>query len=98
MLPVLEQMGVQVVDERPYEIRPEGGPSAWIYDFGLAARRSGVTADADEIGDEFLATFGAVWRGEIENDGYNRLVLTAGLAAREIRSCGRMRSTCARSG
>ena len=32
----------------------------------------------------FTQAFAAVWRGEAENDGFNRLVLGAGLTAREV--------------
>src|SRR5690606_34255535 len=36
VLPVLHNLGVEVVDERPYLLRPaDGSPPAWIYDFGL---------------------------------------------------------------
>jgi glutamate dehydrogenase len=82
VLPVLEQMGVTVTDERPYEITPRGGPPAWVYDFGLELP-AGVVVD-DRVRDEFLATFGAVWRGELESDGFNRLVLRAGLTADQL--------------
>jgi glutamate dehydrogenase len=82
VLPVLEQMGVQVVDERPYELRPSGATNAWIYDFGLLAP-AGVPTEP-RVRDEFLGTFGAVWRGELENDGFNRLVLAGGLTALQI--------------
>ncbi|MGW4480771.1 NAD-glutamate dehydrogenase [Rhodococcus triatomae] len=37
VLPVLQSLGVEVVDERPYDlVRPDGTP-CWIYDFGLKA-------------------------------------------------------------
>ena len=39
VLPLLEDMGVKVFDERPYEIDRAGPVDAWIYDFGLDARR-----------------------------------------------------------
>ncbi|MGH3117522.1 MAG: NAD-glutamate dehydrogenase, partial [Gaiellales bacterium] len=35
VLPLLENMGVKVTDERPYEVRPRDGVPVWIYDFGL---------------------------------------------------------------
>jgi glutamate dehydrogenase len=35
VLPALEQMGVEVTDERPFELTPEGQPTAWVYDLGL---------------------------------------------------------------
>ncbi len=82
VLPLLEQMGVTVTDERPYEITPTGSPPAWVYDFGLE-HPAGVVID-ERVRNEFLAAFGAVWRGEIESDGFNRLVLLAGLTADQL--------------
>jgi glutamate dehydrogenase len=35
-LPMLEHMGVQVLEERPYEIRRSDGAELWIDDFGMA--------------------------------------------------------------
>src|SRR5262249_46383670 len=35
VLPVLENMGVKVTDERPFEVRPVGASPVWVYDFGL---------------------------------------------------------------
>ena len=32
---LLEDMGVEVVDERPHEVKPQGSAPIWIYDFGL---------------------------------------------------------------
>ncbi|WP_433726432.1 NAD-glutamate dehydrogenase [Nocardia sp. CA-129566] len=56
VLPVLQSLGVEVVDERPYQILldpvpgDEGG-ERWIYDFGLLARpellRSSLDKDLD---------------------------------------------------
>ncbi|MFC9895112.1 NAD-glutamate dehydrogenase [Nocardia sp. NPDC127579] len=55
VLPVLQSLGVEVVDERPYQIvfdRPGGQTvERWIYDFGLLARpellRSSLDRDLD---------------------------------------------------
>ncbi|MFC8042770.1 NAD-glutamate dehydrogenase [Nocardia sp. NPDC057353] len=43
VMPVLQSLGVEVVDERPYRIAPRTGSGAeraewWIYDFGVQAR------------------------------------------------------------
>ena len=35
VLPLLENMGVEVTNERPYEIHRSHRPPVWIYDFGL---------------------------------------------------------------
>ena len=44
----------------------------------------GASADSDEARDELRATFVGLWRGEIEGDGFNRLVLLAGLTGRQV--------------
>ena len=83
LLPVLENFGLRVIAERPYElVWPEGG-AAWIQDFELE-HRDALRIDVARIEAPFKEAFAAVWRGDIENDGFNRLLLAAGLAAREI--------------
>jgi glutamate dehydrogenase len=82
VLPLLENMGTKVIDERPYEIRPADADPVWIYDFGLHREALAGFAVAD-VRERFEETFAAVWRGEIENDRFNRLVLCAGLRGSE---------------
>ncbi|MGH3022091.1 MAG: NAD-glutamate dehydrogenase [Gaiellaceae bacterium] len=82
VLPLLEDMGVTVYDERPYEIGRGTGSPAWIYDFGLTYADGGL--DLEQVGEPFKDSFAQAFRGEIENDGFNRLVLGAGLTWREI--------------
>ena len=83
VLPLLENMGVQVVDERPYEVRPADAPPIWIYDFGL--RHEQLTdLDSEGMRARFQEAFAMVWCGDLENDGLNRLVLRAGLHGREV--------------
>jgi glutamate dehydrogenase len=83
VLPLLENMGVHVVDERPYEVRPAGAEPVWIYDFGL--RHEQLTGlDTEGMRERFQEAFAMVWRGDLENDGLNRLVLRAGLRGREV--------------
>ncbi len=81
VVPLLENLGVRVVEERPYEVRPSGGVPVWICDFGLVA--DGGTLDSPGVRQLFEDAFGRAWAGEIENDGFNRLVLAAGLTWRE---------------
>ncbi|MGA5704066.1 NAD-glutamate dehydrogenase [Peterkaempfera bronchialis] len=86
VLPVLQQLGVEVVDEHPYELRrtvpgEEGGSTAWVYDFGLRLRAVGELGD--EARERFQEAFAAVWTGQAENDGFNELVLRTGLTWRQ---------------
>ncbi|ANN19720.1 NAD-glutamate dehydrogenase [Amycolatopsis orientalis] len=83
VLPVLQRMGVEVVDERPYELRREDGGRSWIYDFGLRIDPQ-VLDHADlDLRVRFQDAFHAAWRGDCEVDGFNGLVLRAGLTWRQ---------------
>ncbi|WP_328910481.1 NAD-glutamate dehydrogenase [Streptomyces sp. NBC_00234] len=85
VLPVLQRLGVEVVDERPYELRCADRTSAWIYDFGLRMPQTDGGGDylADDARSRFQEAFSATWTGEAENDGFNSLVLRAGLNWRQ---------------
>jgi glutamate dehydrogenase len=84
MLPVFENMDVQVADERPYEVAPENRRRpVWIYDFGLFHGGEGELR-TDQVRESFKDCFVRAWRGDVEDDGYNRLLLRAGLTWREI--------------
>ncbi len=80
VLPVLQRMGVEVVDERPYEIERPGREPAWVYDFGL---RYDGPADSGDVKARFQDAFAAAWGGAAESDGFNALVLRAGLNWRQ---------------
>ncbi|MGW7707750.1 NAD-glutamate dehydrogenase [Streptomyces sp. NPDC054771] len=85
VLPALQLLGVEVVDERPYELRCADRTHAWIYDFGLRMPQATGNGSylADDARDRFQDAFAAVWTGEAENDGFNSLVLGAGLSWRQ---------------
>ncbi|CAL9312853.1 NAD-glutamate dehydrogenase [Streptomyces sp. SudanB52_2052] len=86
VLPVLNRLGVEVVDERPYELRCSDRSVAWIYDFGLRmprAKSGGVDYLGDDARERFQDAFAATWTGQAENDGFNALVLSAGLSWRQ---------------
>ncbi|MEO8065073.1 MAG: NAD-glutamate dehydrogenase [Pseudomonadota bacterium] len=82
ILPMLENFGLRVLAEHPYQLVADGR-GTWIQDFELEARdlkRVDVTAVEPLFREALLAA----WRGDIENDGFNRLLLCASLTAREI--------------
>jgi glutamate dehydrogenase len=84
-VPVLENMGFRVVDERTYHIVPkaDGAPGIWFHDM-LLERADGGPADMNGPKLRLEALFLMVMRGFAENDGYNALVLTAGLMWRDV--------------
>ncbi|MEJ2120039.1 MAG: NAD-glutamate dehydrogenase [Alphaproteobacteria bacterium] len=83
VLPMLENMGLRVMDEMPYQVAPAGQPEVWIHDFGVVRRDGGAIA-LGEIREAFEDSFARIWLGEMENDGFNRLVIGAGLHWRAI--------------
>ena len=48
------------------------------------SRRSVGPVDVDAVREIFQDLFSGVWTGRLENDGFNRLVLAAGLSPRQI--------------
>ncbi len=81
-LPVLERMGARVLDEHPYRVG-NGSESEefWIHDLGLQLPASTELAT---IKPRFEALFVLAWRGEVESDDLNKLVLTTTLEPRAI--------------
>ncbi|MGF1711052.1 NAD-glutamate dehydrogenase [Vibrio kagoshimensis] len=83
VMPMLENLGLRVIGESPYEVRKTNGVTYWILDFSML-HKSEKTVDLREARDLFQQAFAAIWAGELESDGFNRLVLGAALSGREI--------------
>ena len=82
VLPMLENMGLTVITERPYDIHPRNaaGP-VMTHDFGCEVTGEiNVAAVRGKVQDLFVR----VWRNAVENDGFNRLVLLAGIEWRQV--------------
>ncbi len=82
VLPVLENLGLRVISEEPHAVRPNG-KVAWLHDFGLESA-DGAAIDITALRDRFHEAFRRIWLGEAENDGFNKLVLRAGLDWRQV--------------
>ncbi|WP_433387244.1 NAD-glutamate dehydrogenase [Micromonospora sp. KLBMP9576] len=81
VLPVLHSLGVKVVDEHPHEVDRIDG-RVYLYDFGL--RLPEGHQELAEVRPHVENAFAAAWRGEAEVDGFNELVLRAGLTWRQV--------------
>ncbi|MBW0116006.1 NAD-glutamate dehydrogenase [Pseudonocardia sp. KRD-169] len=88
VLPLLQQLGVEVLDERPSEfVRPDG-LRCFLYEFGVRvdeATRAALAGRSEaEVESGFSEAFSAAWRGDAETDRFSALVLRAGLPWREV--------------
>ncbi|HUK60937.1 MAG TPA: NAD-glutamate dehydrogenase [Stellaceae bacterium] len=82
ILPMLEHMGLKVLAEVPYEARlADGAAPVWMQDFSLAADGE---VDLAHLKPRFEEAFAHVWGGAMESDGFNRLILLAGLDWRQV--------------
>ncbi len=94
---MLENFGLRVISERPYELAWPDGGAAWIQDFELE-HRDGCSVDIARVGGRLPARPSrASGAATLENDGFNRLVLGAGLErARRSWCCAPTAATCCR--
>ena len=82
VLPLLENLGLRIIAEEPFRIDSADGQAVWIHEFTLGP--GGVPAPLSAaLRRRFEAALIEVWNGTVENDGFNRLVLAAGLSARQ---------------
>lgn len=87
ILPILENMGLKVISELPYEVQPaRERAKIWIHDFNmeLAGGRSAADLALKTVKDLFETALKNIWDGRMENDSLNRLVLTAQMNWRHI--------------
>jgi glutamate dehydrogenase len=80
-LPMLENLGLRINSEHPYVLDLDDGRVV-IQDFEVEPLEGKV--DVVLARQRFEEAFAAMWRGDAESDGFNRLVLAAGLGWRQV--------------
>jgi len=83
LLPMLENMGLKVIAERPYELELQGAKRAWIQDLELVMQ-SPAAIPFETLDLEIKNAFTAVWTGRMDNDSFNQLTLSAGVPWRIV--------------
>lgn len=81
VMPMLENMGLRVIGETPHQVNC-AEQCYWILDFSMSY--CGAPLDLSHSKQRFQETLAQVWSGELENDGFNRLILASSLTGREI--------------
>jgi glutamate dehydrogenase len=80
-LPLMENMGLRVISEHPFRLESAVAP-VYIQEFEVEALSGDI--DVERLHGLFEEAFASIWRGDAENDAFNRLVLGAGLGWRQI--------------
>ncbi|MFW0796425.1 NAD-glutamate dehydrogenase [Gordonia sp. CPCC 205515] len=99
VLPVLHSLGLDVLDEHPFNLVRPDGLSCWAYEFGVTLA-PGMSVAPDSLADleqRFTDAFRQVWRRNAEVDAFNELVLRCGLhwrSAAMLRAYGRYLRQC----
>ena len=83
MIPMLENLGFRVVMEHPYKIQANSESAVWMQDFLLTFSLD-MNVDASAVQQSFKDALLQVWRGDAENDSFNRLVVGARLDWRSV--------------
>jgi glutamate dehydrogenase len=98
LLPMLQCMGVEVLEERPFSVtRPDGLPVK-IYQFTIRSEstvseskvsestvsESVTKQEWDATAQRFTEAVTAIWYGMVEPDRFNELVLQAGLTWQQV--------------
>ena len=88
LLPMLQSMGVVVLEERPFTVtRPDGLP-VWIYQFRISPHptipMASTEAERDATAERFADAVTAIWQGRVEIDRLNELVMRANLTWQQV--------------
>ena len=84
-VPVLENLGFSVIDERSYELKPEfaGGPRVVVLHDMTLVSADGLPIDLARHDQRMEQCFRAVCSGQADSDAFNRLILATGADWRE---------------
>ena len=81
VLPMLENMGLRIIGETPHHVTC-GDHTYWVLDFSMSY--AGAPLDLEHCQARFQQALALVWNKELENDGFNRLLLASDLTGRDI--------------
>ncbi|WP_324188872.1 NAD-glutamate dehydrogenase domain-containing protein [Nocardia farcinica] len=86
VMPILQSLGVHVLDERPYRLTTAAGIDCRLYRFTLRYPDHVPAEPLDEadFARRCTDTCAAIWHGRAEADRFNELVARAGLDHRQV--------------
>ncbi len=83
VMPIIENMGLRVEAEHPFEVKAKNAAPIWIHEFTVE-QIGQSKLDPRQSAEHIQQAFTEIWNGNVENDGFNRLILAAGLTWRQV--------------
>ncbi|MGU3294205.1 NAD-glutamate dehydrogenase [Williamsia sp. M5A3_1d] len=94
ILPMLQSLGVEVLDEHPFAVTRPDGIGCWIYEFTVVpAAGVSIASPPDpspdagstpDLATRFTDAFSQLWTGVADVDPFNELVIRCGLTWRQV--------------
>ncbi|GAB2893986.1 NAD-glutamate dehydrogenase domain-containing protein [Neomicrococcus lactis] len=81
LLPIFQNLGIDVIDERPFEVSRADDTTFYIYDLGVRVPES---IDLDSVTALLEEAYVAVSTGQAESDRLNRLILPHQIGWRDV--------------
>ncbi len=78
LLPIMANLGLRVIDEKAAEVEVDGR-FVWIHDLGVSGTALKNVDPKGQFAQRLCAAVDAVWHADVDNDGFNQLVMVAGL-------------------
>ena len=83
IVPLLERLGLVVLDEHTETFTSATGVPVWMHDVGVRHPQASKLV-APAVRREVEHAFLALWRGDLEADGFNRLIVAAGITGAQV--------------
>jgi len=84
VLPILENLGLRIVSERPYELHFPDDERLWIQDFDMTTAVESEL-DLELIRELFQEAFRRALSGDTDSDGFNRLIIASQMHWRQVK-------------
>ncbi len=83
VMPVLDQFGLSAHTQWPFVVERTGQPTQWIHEYEAEHANADALMNSS-CAESVCQAFAEVVAGQAENDGLNRLIITAGLTPRQV--------------
>jgi len=87
VVPILENFGLTIIKNRLFELKINGNKVVWLNDFSMEINqplKEERNIFTQAVYDELSHTFKKIFAGQMENDRFNKLIISTGMTSRQI--------------